>query len=457
MKRLSICFLLFFLLITVKSTIPNPENSEDLECLERARLVAINCPNKNCPPITCKPIPPPCGTTTCGPKPAITVSTASIIASTAATSAATSAASTAITTAITSAATTATTTAALITDTTVATSAITSEVTTAATTAASTAATTAATSAATTAATTATSLVTTSTSAASTSSATSIASLVTATSATLTTFAATTSIITLPPPTTLVPTIPCISLNSSYQFAILGASTVTNTNPTVISGDLGLYPGTSVTGFPPGIVLGFQHITDAVAQTAQNDLTSAYTSLVNLPCDTDLTGQDLGGLTLNTGVYCFDTSAQLTGTLTLDLQGNPDAVFVFQIGSTLTTASNSVVSVINGGNGCNIYWQVGSSATLGTMTTFVGNILALTSITANSQTSVRGRLLAGNGAVTLDNNGVSNTLCLTCLSPAQIVSIRKSKTNMLLKEESGTDMNTINHIFPIILFTLLFV
>lgn len=119
-----------------------------------------------------------------------------------------------------------------------------------------------------------------------------------------------------------------------------------------------------------------------------------------------MTGTDLGGLTLTPGVYCFTSSAQLTGTLTLDALGDPDASFVFQIGSTLTTATSAVVDVINGGTGCNVFWQVGSSATLGTGTTFVGNILALTSITAVNGTDVGGRLLALNGAVTLESNDV---------------------------------------------------
>ena len=126
-----------------------------------------------------------------------------------------------------------------------------------------------------------------------------------------------------------------------------------------------------------------------------------------------MTGQDLGGLTLTPGVYCFSSSAQLTGTLTLDAQGNPNAVFIFKIGSTLTTASNSSVVVINtGGNSsiaCNVFWQVGSSATLGTGTSFAGNILALTSITLNTGANVSGRVLARNGAVTLDTNNV--TVC----------------------------------------------
>ncbi|MEX0817221.1 MAG: ice-binding family protein [Gaiellales bacterium] len=202
-----------------------------------------------------------------------------------------------------------------------------------------------------------------------------------------------------------------VSLGTDNAFAVLGASTVTNTGPSVINGDLGVSPGTAVTGFPPGIVNGTIHAADAVALQAQSDLTTAYNDAAGRACGTVLTGTDLGGLTLTSGVYCFSSSAQLTGTLTLDFQGNANAVFIFQIGSTLTTASSSSVNFINGGSSCNVFWQVGSSATIGTTTTFRGNILALTSITATTSATVDGRLLARNGAVTLDSNVVTRTLC----------------------------------------------
>lgn len=204
------------------------------------------------------------------------------------------------------------------------------------------------------------------------------------------------------------------SLGTAQNFAVLGGSTVTNTGPTTINGDLGVSPGSAVTGFPPGTVTGGTiHAADAVAAQAQNDVTTAYNALAGTACNVNLTGQDLGGLTLTPGVYCFSSSAQLTGTLTLNAQGNADAVFIFQIGSALTTASNSSVSVINGGQNCNVFWQIGSSATLGTNTHFIGNILALTSITLQTGTTLAGRALARNGAVTLDTNDVSRTLCAT--------------------------------------------
>jgi type VI secretion system secreted protein VgrG len=205
-------------------------------------------------------------------------------------------------------------------------------------------------------------------------------------------------------------------LGSTTSFAVLGSSTVTSTGATSLTGDLGLSPGTSVIGFPPGIYSGTLHVADGVAGTAQTDLTAAYTNLAGQPCTQNLTGQNLGGLTLTPGVYCFSTSAQLTGTLTLNAQGNSAAVFIFQIGSTLTTATNSSVVVINAASLCNIFWQVGSSATLGTTTSFAGNILAQVSVTLNTGANATGRLLARTGAVTLDTNTVT-TACTAGTAP----------------------------------------
>jgi Ice-binding-like len=203
------------------------------------------------------------------------------------------------------------------------------------------------------------------------------------------------------------PALAQVSLDSAQSFAVLGGSTVTNTGATIINGDLGVSPGTAVTGFPPGIVNGTIYAGGPVAAAAQADALTAYNALKGATCTTDLTGRDLGTLpTLTPGVYCFDTSAQLTGTLVL--QGSGD--FIFQIGSTLTTASNSSVVVINAGQNCdgfNVFWQVGSSATLGTGTAFSGNILALTSITLTTGANVAGRVFALNGAVTMDTNKVS--------------------------------------------------
>jgi len=201
-----------------------------------------------------------------------------------------------------------------------------------------------------------------------------------------------------------------INLGTADSFAVLAGSTVTNTNPSVVNGNVGVSPGSAITGFPPGVITppGTMHSNDAVAMQAQSDLTTAYGVAAGLGCTLDLTGQDLGGKTLTSGVYCFKSSAQLTGTLTLNAQGDPNALFVFEIGSTLTTAPNSSVVFTNSGEGDNLYWQVGSSATLDTTTTFAGNILALTSITMNTGATIGcGRALARNGAVTMDTNTVS--------------------------------------------------
>ena len=206
------------------------------------------------------------------------------------------------------------------------------------------------------------------------------------------------------------------TLGAAKDFAVLGATTVTNTGPTVIiTGDLGVDPGTSVTGFPPGILTAGTILgPGGVALQAQTDTTAAYVNLAGQSCPVSNTfgvPTDLAGMTLVPGVYCFASSAGLTGTLTLDALGNPNAVWVFQIPSTLITGSDSTVQIINAGNPCNVFWQVGSSATLNTGTTFVGNILALTSIALQTNADLSGRALARNGAVTMDTNTVGFTAC----------------------------------------------
>jgi hypothetical protein len=210
-----------------------------------------------------------------------------------------------------------------------------------------------------------------------------------------------------------------VNLGTAANFSVLGGSTVTNTGPTVITGNLGVSPGSAVTGFPPGVVTGGSiHAADSVAALAQSDLTAAYNTAAGTPCNFDLTGQDLGGKVLTPGVYCFASSAALTGTLTLNMLNDPNAIFLFKVGSTLTTASGSSVLLVNtGGASCatNLNWQIGSSATFGTGSTFKGNVLALTSITLTTGSNVGGRLLARNGAVTLDSNTVS--LCNAVVPP----------------------------------------
>jgi Ice-binding-like/Bacterial Ig domain len=211
---------------------------------------------------------------------------------------------------------------------------------------------------------------------------------------------------------------PPVLLGTADNFAVLGGTTITNTGNSVINGDLGLHPGTAVTGFPPGTVNGAAHVTDAVAQQAKTDLTTAYLDAAGRSFSAT-SPPDVGGRTLSAGVYRTGSVASLglTGNLTLDAQGDPRAVFIFQIESTLTTASGSSVSLINGAQSCNVYWQVGSSATLGTTTSFRGNILALTSISVNNGVTVDGRLLARNGAVTLINDTITRSQCAAGTGP----------------------------------------
>lgn len=200
-----------------------------------------------------------------------------------------------------------------------------------------------------------------------------------------------------------------IDYGTASSFAVLGGSTVTNIGITTIHGDLGVAPGTSVTGFAPGAVTqGTIHAGDAVASQAHADLATAYNAALGAPVGTVLTGQDLGGRTLKPGAYTFASLVGLTGALTLDAGGDSQAAFLFHIGSTLTTASNASVVMANGGQGRNVVFQVGSSATLGTGTAFTGTLLAAASITLNAGTTIEsGRALARDGAVTLSSNSVS--------------------------------------------------
>jgi len=202
-----------------------------------------------------------------------------------------------------------------------------------------------------------------------------------------------------------------INLGTADKFALLGGSGITNVSAqTYVIGDVGSYPTPKITGLTQAQVKGHLYLKSSpVTRQAKKDLKVGYNDAAGAPCGTDLTGQDLGGMTLGPGVYCFSSSAGLTGTLTLDAHGNVNSQWIFQMGSTLTTASNSQVVMKlgqaqplweKGLRGCNVYWQVGSSATIGTGSIFVGKILALTSITLNGGT-FRGKGLARNGAVTM--------------------------------------------------------
>ena len=201
------------------------------------------------------------------------------------------------------------------------------------------------------------------------------------------------------------------SLGTAENFAVLGASTVTNTGATTITSNVGVSPGSAITGFPPGIIInGALHAADGPATQAHADFAAAYLAFEGLasPPANNMSGTDLGGKTLTPGVYRFDTSATSDGLLTFDAQDIPNARFVVQIGTTLITSSNSSVALINGADPRNIYFQVGTSVTLGSGSSFIGNLLAYASVTTVSGTTVTGRLLALTGAVTLDTNNVTS-------------------------------------------------
>ncbi len=201
-----------------------------------------------------------------------------------------------------------------------------------------------------------------------------------------------------------------VPLNSAANFEALAGATITNTGPTIITGgNLGLSPGSAVTGFPPGTLTppAVMHVTDPIAAQAQLDLTAAYNYAAGVQGAAVLPG-DLSGLTFTPGVYKNSSTVTLSaGNVTLDAQGNANAVFIFQIGSTLTTLGSTHVLLAGGAQAKNVFWQVGSSATLGTNSFFEGNILALQSITLDTGASLTGRALARNGAVTLDSNPVT--------------------------------------------------
>jgi Ice-binding-like len=192
-------------------------------------------------------------------------------------------------------------------------------------------------------------------------------------------------------------------LGTALNFAAIAGSTITNTGPTVIKGNVALSPGSAITGFPPGIS-AVRNIADANAVKAKTDLVTAFTDAASAPSTSNLTGKNLGGLNLTAGVYSFGSSAQLTGKLTLSGTG----VFIFRIGSALTTATASAVLLRNGAQACAVYWEVGSSATLGSATQFQGNLMALTSITMVTGANIlTGRAMARNGALTLDTNQIT--------------------------------------------------
>lgn len=210
-----------------------------------------------------------------------------------------------------------------------------------------------------------------------------------------------------------------VPLGTASSFVVLAGSAITNTGPTTLGGDVGLSPAgpSSITGFNTVTQSsGTVHAADGVALNAQNDLTIGYVNAAGQQPTTAIP-TELGGSTLLPGVYSSGTFG-ITNTLTLDAQGDPNAVWVFKAGSTLITASNSSISLINGAQACNVFWQVSSSATLGTSSSFLGTVMALTSITLNTGATVDGRVLARNGAVTMDSNTITQSACSTGPSPS---------------------------------------
>ena len=212
-----------------------------------------------------------------------------------------------------------------------------------------------------------------------------------------------------------------VGLGTAAAFAVLaGTPAITNTGASTITGDVGIHPAAAVTGFPPGVVNGTIHAADAVALQAKSDLVVAYDDAAGRTPATAVAGGTLGGLTLVGGVYnAGGVTLALTGTLTLDGQNDPNSAWIFQATSDLVTASSSTVAFINGAQPCNVFWQVTSSATLGSGSTFAGTILALTSITMASGVAMNGRALARNGDVTLINDSITRS---TCAAPAPTTS-----------------------------------
>jgi type VI secretion system secreted protein VgrG len=239
--------------------------------------------------------------------------------------------------------------------------------------------------------------------------------------------------------------VPTVGLGTAANYSVLGATTVTNTNLSVLAQSVGLSPGTSITGFPPGIVLGSATIasTNPVTVQAQSDLTTAYLDAKGRSVEFLQTNPDLVGQTLIPGVYAAAAKAPLglSGQLVLDGQNNPNAVFIFQTDSTLITSTGSTIELINGASECNVYWQVGSSATLATGSVFVGNILALTSITVQNSVVVHGRALAQTGAVTLDNDVFTAPSCVpttATTAPATTTTIAGSATSTTVAGSATT-------------------
>ena len=227
-----------------------------------------------------------------------------------------------------------------------------------------------------------------------------------------------------------------VPLGTADSFVVLAGSGITNTGPTTLNGDLGTFPTTSISGTGSLTVTGANHAGGTVTQGAKTDLVTAYNTAAG-EGPTSPIAADLGGRTLTPGVYNSASSIGLTGELTLNAGGDPSAVFVFQAGSSLTTASASRITMVNGAQACNVFWQVGSSATLGTNSSFRGSILALTSITATTGASITGRLLARNGAVTLDTNTITKPTCAAVTATTATSTTAATNTTAAAKKKAA--------------------
>lgn len=228
-----------------------------------------------------------------------------------------------------------------------------------------------------------------------------------------------------------------VNLGTASGFSLLAGSTITNIGTTSIAGNVGLHPGTAFSGQDTAVVGGTIHLADAVALQAKNDFFAAYTEVSNRAGNG--IGAELGGSTMTPGVYSASTNIQITGTLTLDGQNNNDSIFIFKAGSTLTTASSSKIELINGANPNNIFWQVGTSATLGTNSEFKGTILAMQSVTATTGADIVGRLMAMDGAITLDNNSISNFIFVPVV---ETTTAETTTTETTTEEVSTTETST---------------
>jgi cell division septation protein DedD len=229
-----------------------------------------------------------------------------------------------------------------------------------------------------------------------------------------------------------------VPLGTASSFAVLAGAGITNTGPTTVSGDVGTFPTTTVTGSGSLTINGTNHAGDGVTQQAKTDLVTAYNNAA-AQGPTNPIVADLGGQSLSPGVYNSASSIGLTGALTLNGGGDPNAVFVFQAGSALTTASASSVVLINGAQSCNVFWQIGSSATLGTGSTFRGTVIALQSITVTTGVTVDGRVLARNGAVTLDTDTISRS---GCAAPAATTTTPAATTTVATTTTAATTTTT---------------